>query len=765
MSQDNRYGGPNPFKWGGADAFRYGEQEIAAPPAAPLPLSGIYFNGSTTKESDIKYGTLKIGDRHAGRATASFTVMDDGSTKSFVPNQPVLIREPVARAPIFGGFVESVEVIKVRPDGAREFMLNCKDNMWLADKRVVSKEYNGWRAGAIVNDIIDTILVEEGITDTKVELGPTVERFPAADMRCSDAIRKLAEENQMTFYIDANKKLWFTEREFRSAPFTLSSSDILWPEPGAARLHIRQPMYRNQQTILGGDVQTSSQTEVFVGDGERRAFPVGYRVHEAPTVEVDDGSTSGFVTRTIGVKGIDTGKDWYYDERDHILVQSSTATVVGNSTNTERVRFTYKGGSPLSFVASNATEIARNRVIECGGSTSATVPSGKVETVELDHQVKTTEEGTERANGRLARWAQAGRELQFKTARNGLEVGHVLTTNVPDLTGSTDVDFLVVEINASQSRCASTGTEIGELIYEVVAAGPSSDNASGLENFGSGMGTKQGYGEHFRPLHRNPLRLHPIRTSSTDPPALSPETPPDGVPGLTGWYRADLITGVGDGGTISQWNDSSGSGNTISSTGSTSFDDPTYKTNIINGLPTVLFDGSDDVLEAVGASNDNQLQNSHTVIAVAQLTGTTGNDMSVAGFTGFGTTINWMWKRLTSGFVSLRDSSTPDTYYDSTFTAAVGTPYVIAWRWAASPTAPPDTDPPLSIKIWVDGTEVGDFVSPGTTGTSFRFRVGKGGFASSFFKGHVAELATFKGAVLPADIDEVVNFFRNKYNI
>jgi len=66
---------------------------------------------------------------------------------------------------------------------------------------------------------------------------------------------------------------------------------------------------------------------------------------------------------------------------------------------------------------------------------------------------------------------------------------------------------------------------------------------------------------------------------------------PNQVAGLVSWYKADAIAGLVDGNLVSTWNDSFGSKNlTVHTTAK-----PTYKTNIINGLPVLRWDGTNDM--------------------------------------------------------------------------------------------------------------------------------------------------------------------------
>lgn len=69
--------------------------------------------------------------------------------------------------------------------------------------------------------------------------------------------------------------------------------------------------------------------------------------------------------------------------------------------------------------------------------------------------------------------------------------------------------------------------------------------------------------------------------------------PPGSSPPLTNlsmWYKANAIVGLNDGDSVASWTDSSGNGDTL--TQNTGANKPIYKTNILNGLPIVRFNGT-----------------------------------------------------------------------------------------------------------------------------------------------------------------------------
>lgn len=67
---------------------------------------------------------------------------------------------------------------------------------------------------------------------------------------------------------------------------------------------------------------------------------------------------------------------------------------------------------------------------------------------------------------------------------------------------------------------------------------------------------------------------------------------PDQIAGLQLWYKADQITGLNDADPVTTWTDLGALLKNL--TQSTAGNKPSYRTNVINSLPVVRFDGTDD---------------------------------------------------------------------------------------------------------------------------------------------------------------------------
>ena len=159
-------------------------------------------------------------------------------------------------------------------------------------------------------------------------------------------------------------------------------------------------------------------------DGTRQTFNVGYPFNEIPTVELNTGS--GYVAQTVGIRGIDTGQQWYIALASTELVQEFTDTAIGSSNS---LRVTYKGQYQLVALARDDAEVSRIAALE-GGSTT-----GYVDAATTQSGIKGSEAAIDVAASYLDRFAQTSTLLSFTTTKNSperLRAGQVLDFELVD---------------------------------------------------------------------------------------------------------------------------------------------------------------------------------------------------------------------------------------------------------------------------------------------------------------------------------------------
>lgn len=102
---------------------------------------------------------------------------------------------------------------------------------------------------------------------------------------------------------------------------------------------------------------------------------------------------------------------------------------------------------------------------------------------------------------------------------------------------------------------------------------------------------------------------------------------PTDIAGLQLWFKADSLS-LSDNDPVGTWADSSG--NARDGVQGTAGKKPTFKTNILNSLPVVRFDGGDNLLHGYSIATAN------TIFAVAKMTGTTGEQIVISASLGGG---------------------------------------------------------------------------------------------------------------------------------
>jgi hypothetical protein len=387
-------------------------------------------------------GTPTIEDRIQERSVANFAVKDMNGTYSFKRGMPVIIKN-IGNEKVFTGFIDSASEVVIPGSTAKIHSISCTDNHYLADKRVVAKVYFNRTAGYIVNDLITTYLAEEGITAGTIEDGSTLTNTVFSYIPISQAISSLAEKSgNFWWYIDLDRKLHFRPFTAYAAPWTASASDM---KENTISLTHGNPKYRNRQIVTGIKETTDLQVEYHKGDGHSQSFTVGYPIHSVPTIKVNG------ETKTVGIKGLDTGKDWYWSKGDLIITQDSEGVVL---TDTDTLEIDYIGEFDAVIISTDYSAVEKQKAVEGIGT-------GYVEDVVDAPNTQDEDAAFLTASMLLAKYATDGRHLKFATRRSGLAPGQLLMVNLPDY-GLNNVEMLIESV---------TTKEEGNIIYyDVVAA-------------------------------------------------------------------------------------------------------------------------------------------------------------------------------------------------------------------------------------------------------------------------------------------------------
>ncbi len=393
----------------------------------------------------IEKGSLSTEGRIEERSIASFAVEDVTGVADYARGMPVSISDPDSNV-IFAGFIDVPGRARKGVGAHLVHDISCMDNHYLADKRLVVKVYTNQTLKVIVEDIVTDYLAAEGVTIGEVQTGPVVASAIFNYVKASEAFDSLKDISGFTWFIDKDKKLYFIDRTTNAAAFNLDSVTYR-PLKGSVHLETGNPMYRNRQYVRGGTGLTAEQTEDFDADGTVTAFTVGYPISKVPTITEDAGG------KTVGIKGIDTGKDYYWNKGDATVVAASAPA------NGVAVQVVYFGEYPLIALSENTVEITDRLAIEGSGT-------GIVEEIVTEAQWDTVAGIRESAKAKIKEFARDGESFTYQTIDPGLEPG-----TLQDITyapfGFTAHEMLIESVSVS--------TQGGNLvIYDVVCiTGPS----------------------------------------------------------------------------------------------------------------------------------------------------------------------------------------------------------------------------------------------------------------------------------------------------
>lgn len=366
--------------------------------------------GGIDKTGLYSIGSLSISDQLNARNTCSFSLSDKTGAYRPAVGAEVIITDGATR--IFAGSIDSIG--EENPLGTAALTLNveCVDYNQIADRHLVARVYEtaNQTLRDIVLDIVAKDLAGEGITTVNVQTGPVIDKAVFNYLSAAEAFNDLAELTGFAWSIDYNKDLHFFARETNLASFSIS--DALY-NCRAITVSRTREWYRNRQLIRAGQDITDSRTENFKGDGSSKTFVTGFPVAKVPTVTVNA------VSKTVGIRGVDTGKDWYWNKGTNEISQDDAGTAL---TTSDTLAVTYQGFFPIIISSQSDTEISARAAAEGG--------SGIYEAIEDQPDLDTVELAAEKADSLLRRYGVIPQICEIETDKAGLAAGQLLTINV-----------------------------------------------------------------------------------------------------------------------------------------------------------------------------------------------------------------------------------------------------------------------------------------------------------------------------------------------
>lgn len=381
------------------------------------------------RTSLLRLNTLEYTDDINARNTLSCELWDETGTYHPACGEDVVLLSADGVTRLFAGTIEEPEEVSLLGvETGYGIQITAVDYNQIPDRRLAAKVYDDTSFAAIVADLTSTYLAADNVLIGIVDDGPVFARKVFNYRTVAECFNELSEDTGYTWWISADKFLYFRARESVTAPFTISDTN---ETIRSFRVKQTRGEYRNRQFIRAGKDLTDPIAESFTGDATRQTFTVGFPIGQEPTITVNG------VAQTVGIRGVedDAAFDWYWNKDAAEISQRAASVPLVVS---DLLVVTYRGLYPILIQAQTDTEIADRMAVEGG--------SGVYERIEDYSDVDSADLAFSTAVAKLRRNGFIRQVITFETDQDGLMSGQLVSITFP----AHDVDgqYLVQAVRA-----------------------------------------------------------------------------------------------------------------------------------------------------------------------------------------------------------------------------------------------------------------------------------------------------------------------------
>lgn len=371
-------------------------------------------------------GSLQVNDELNARNTASLVLRD--TTGTYRPAVGAVVTLVDGGTTHFAGTIEEVQEIAWGGSSTEDMTVTCVDYTQLCDRHLVAREYTGQTVVQIVTDLVAQDLAGEGITynSTGTPL-VTIDTVIFNYQSVAECLNELTDLVACSWYVDYDKVLRVIARTTNLAAFQITDASPNFLIDSFSMIKTRG-QYRNRQYVRAGQDLTSSRVESFVGDGTRKGFTLGFPAATAPTVTVNA------VSQTVGIRGLDTGKQWYWNKGESEITQDDAGTAL---TTAQTLAVTYQGFFPIIVQSQSETEIVSRLTVEGG--------TGLYEALADEPIANTDDLAHAKAAGLLRRYGVIPTIISYQTDMAGLHAGQLQTITLSRY-GLSASDYLIEQV-------------------------------------------------------------------------------------------------------------------------------------------------------------------------------------------------------------------------------------------------------------------------------------------------------------------------------
>jgi hypothetical protein len=384
----------------------------------PVPITYAIKVGGIDRTADVVNQTVNINDVINDQTnTLSFTLIDRNATGAPETDNEVIITGADGTT-IFGGYLTEVKAHK-KGVGLVQYDCSAVDYVRLLDRKVVHKSYEDMTDAAIIEDIVNTYCTGLGITFNNVVEGVTLSQISFNYVQVSHAFRKICDLTGRNWYIDYNKDIHYFPLATNVTPFNITSATTSYYN---LKISKDATQIKNRVYVRGGTKLSDPTTYSQKGDGVKKKFLLPDKPHDVSL-------TVNGVSKTLGIKNINTSGYDYYLNYEEKYVEQDTGT--GALTTSDTVAVTYSYDIPILIALENTASILEH---------------GPQEFAIFDKQIATTQAARDRASAELTDYANNVVEGGFTTHTTGFVAGQYININLSEY--DINENYLIQSVSA-----------------------------------------------------------------------------------------------------------------------------------------------------------------------------------------------------------------------------------------------------------------------------------------------------------------------------
>lgn len=341
----------------------------------------------------IMADTIRIESSLNGTTSCTFETVDETGSFRFNVGEQVVLEDDTTSTRVFAGIVfDTIERVTPGSDALR-CSVRCVDFGQLLERHVVAQAFDNTSLIGILQALHSGFMSADGLALSITSNGnPTFDRMVFNYRRLSECLTELAGLTGNHWYVTDDKVVVFGPRAATPSGFTLTDATQTW-----SNLRVERSLeeYRNTQILRAGEGLTEPRVEYFIPVGAARTFTLAFNVGTAPSVNL------GGIGRTVGILGVDTGKDLYWNKGSPTITADDSLSI----DPAWGMNVSYRGLIPILVRAQNDTEIA----VRAGVQADA----GMYEHFEQDRSIDSLSLALSKTTGLLRKFGTPRQRVMF----------------------------------------------------------------------------------------------------------------------------------------------------------------------------------------------------------------------------------------------------------------------------------------------------------------------------------------------------------------